>query len=1353
MADKDLRFRVTAKDETGATLVSLRGKLSDLDKTAQQASTGSTALGGALGKVGAIAGGFTVGAALVQLPGMLMAGAKGAAEDAASMDRLQQAVENTGSSFADYSSGIDDAIKKGQELAFTDGEISDALGTLVSLTGSTEEGMSRLGAAMDLARGAGIGLDQASKLLGKTSDENTSALARLGIKLDDTATAMDVLAAVEQKFGGQAGTFAESASGKYQLFQNQLVELQETIGGALLPAFEALVPAIAAAGEAITPLAEGFGTLVELGVAGISEGIRLLVDAFESLPEPVQEVIKVYLSLGPAMIFMQDQFKQTAAGILDAAASIIDALSFVADGFNETIGRIPGVENINLDKVINPLREMADELRASAEASGQAADGISGVGSAAEGAAGEFVKLGDALSEADTADALIELVENAGQLADVRFDEFLDGLTGVKERALDASIAQLELQKASEVDPAVIQSLEDQITALEQQKDAVNLTEDAWRTWYAAVGDMQGQLGGTEGDVIRMRDAIQGVADKTGDANGAIALANDLLFFMGPRADEAAQRLADLATEVGATEVKVDDFGNAVLTVNGQPIVVRLEDLATPGLLSIKSTVDGIPRFLTITAQVQINDALNQLATLTRSASSTRSVGVTRGVESAGRASYGRDPEGVLGIDIDTFVIAAEAVGEAIQNLPQLADEIADGIGNFLDTVGDAVSLIPDLVEAFAVLPDLAMPAQQSIDIFYGVLLNIGYVIERLPGMGEEIAADISNFLGVFGDGISLIPDIVEGLEVLDEIVTPSTTAIHRFAETIRLIGNQMAILPGLGGEIADDISSFISVTGDAVGLIPSLAEGLALIDQVIPPGMLAIYRFAETVRLIGQQVAILPGLGEEIADDISNFISVTGDALGLMDGLVEFLDRLDEITQPAPAQVLRFRNAILMIGNAFADLPGIGANIGEKIEAFLGVAGSAIGMIGDAVEGFARLPDIVVPEAEDLQTFADGIVSMVDVLIAALEEAEINLRGPLMENVAGFADAASSVLGSMGSALDIFTRWEEVLASIRKDEGRFEAVMDEFVDRFVYVVTQAILKIQTRLTPAQAELGAAIGGAASAVFGAISAGIDAMNGILEGSVPQFRDTTTAVMDGLVAAIEVINNYEGVLEQNAAQAQNLVAQVVAILEPLGQLVGGGFGGGGGGGGSSSGSGLNALDLLASALYQGGSRGGTPYLQLILNELQGGLSIAGGGALVSGASGGSSVPIASDEWGGMLTAVLGSVPAEAAGRIARLLEHVANAPELQGVLNSLAPDTGPARGYMYHPGTGEMVPLDSSRPGAGLSWEAPASAHELYLETLRLQPIEITLVMPNGDVIGKAATEGRSNDARRRGYLT
>src|SRR5207249_3068232 len=107
-------------------------------------------------------------------------------------------------------------IATGQKLGFEDDEIRNSFVKLAAATQSSDEAFKRQALAEDLARGAGIELTQASALLGKVTDENVNVFKRMGITLEKGSTEVELFAAIQQRFGGQAEAYAKSTAGQFE---------------------------------------------------------------------------------------------------------------------------------------------------------------------------------------------------------------------------------------------------------------------------------------------------------------------------------------------------------------------------------------------------------------------------------------------------------------------------------------------------------------------------------------------------------------------------------------------------------------------------------------------------------------------------------------------------------------------------------------------------------------------------------------------------------------------------------------------------------------------------------------------------------------------------------------------------------------------------------------------------------------------------------------------------------------------------------------------------------------------------------------------------------------------------------
>ncbi len=257
-----------------------------------------TAKDAASGVIRAVAGVLT--GALV---GALSDAANAAAQDEANTLKLTQAVQNSGASFEANSAIIAERIKLGQDLAFGDDATRDSLGALVQITGDLNKSLELQGLAMDLARAKGIDLTTASELIGKVAMGNTGMLARYGIVLKEGATAQEALAAMQQKFAGQAEVYGNSTAGSIAKVKDQVSEFKEGIGAALGPAgqYIALLPGLTSgfslvtgAGAALLPV---LGSVFTFITATAIPAAGSLIVALAPILIPIAAIVAAILLL------------------------------------------------------------------------------------------------------------------------------------------------------------------------------------------------------------------------------------------------------------------------------------------------------------------------------------------------------------------------------------------------------------------------------------------------------------------------------------------------------------------------------------------------------------------------------------------------------------------------------------------------------------------------------------------------------------------------------------------------------------------------------------------------------------------------------------------------------------------------------------------------------------------------------------------------------------------------------------------------------------------------------------------------------------------------------------------------
>jgi hypothetical protein len=162
--------------------------------------------------------------------------------------------------------------------AVSDDELRPALEKLVRGTGDVTKAQDLLSLALDISAGTGKDLGAVSDALSKAFNGQLGPLKKLDPALaslvENGASADEVFAALAGTFKGAASTAANTASGQMKSLSIQMGEFKESIGAAILPLVEKMLPALQAFSKwaqenpkLITILAAAMGVLAASIVA------------------------------------------------------------------------------------------------------------------------------------------------------------------------------------------------------------------------------------------------------------------------------------------------------------------------------------------------------------------------------------------------------------------------------------------------------------------------------------------------------------------------------------------------------------------------------------------------------------------------------------------------------------------------------------------------------------------------------------------------------------------------------------------------------------------------------------------------------------------------------------------------------------------------------------------------------------------------------------------------------------------------------------------------------------------------------------------------------------------------------
>jgi hypothetical protein len=197
------------------------------------------------------------------------AAAKAAMEDQKSAAELARQLKISTRATDDQVEATEDLIGK-MTLAtgVADTDLRTALATLARGMGSAELAQSNLNLALDISAATGKDLTSVSEALSKAYNGQTTALAKLDPSMrglvKEGASFQELGKIMEETFGGAATAAAETAEGRFKRMGVAIGEAQESIGAALIPIIEKLLPFLE---KAATWIGENTDLVVKLGVA------------------------------------------------------------------------------------------------------------------------------------------------------------------------------------------------------------------------------------------------------------------------------------------------------------------------------------------------------------------------------------------------------------------------------------------------------------------------------------------------------------------------------------------------------------------------------------------------------------------------------------------------------------------------------------------------------------------------------------------------------------------------------------------------------------------------------------------------------------------------------------------------------------------------------------------------------------------------------------------------------------------------------------------------------------------------------------------------------------------------------
>jgi hypothetical protein len=301
-------------------------------------------------------------AALAGLAVALGDATKAAMEDQQEQAALALTLQNVTGAGAAQTAQVEkqiSAMSRASGVADTDYRL--ALEALVRGTKDVGIAMNDMNLVMDISTATGMDSASVADALAKAYQGNFKALRSLSPEMStmikEGASLNEVMDVLGGTFGGATATSAETAAGKMKILKNSIGETKESIGAALLPVLEAVLPVLnkfAAWAQdnpkAFLAIAAAIGLVA---AAIVATNIAMAMNPFTLIAAGVALLVAALVVAYNKFDWFKTGVNAIINGILGAFESVVNGAIMMVNGIIRAYNAIPLAPDINTIAHVN----------------------------------------------------------------------------------------------------------------------------------------------------------------------------------------------------------------------------------------------------------------------------------------------------------------------------------------------------------------------------------------------------------------------------------------------------------------------------------------------------------------------------------------------------------------------------------------------------------------------------------------------------------------------------------------------------------------------------------------------------------------------------------------------------------------------------------------------------------------------------------------------------------------------------------------------------------------------------------------------------------------------------------------
>ena len=242
-----------------------------------------------------------------------------------------------------------------------DTEYRKALEALVRGTKDVGIAMNDMNLVMDISTATGMDSASVADALAKAYQGNFKALRSLSPEMStmikEGASLNEVMDVLGGTFGGATATSAETAAGKMKILKNSIGETKESIGAALLPVLEAVLPVLNQFAAWAQDNPKAFlaiaGAIGLVAAAIVATNIAMALNPFALIAAGVALLVAALVVAYNKFDWFKTGVNAIINGILGAFESVVNGAIMMVNGIIRAYNAIPIAPDINTSAHVN----------------------------------------------------------------------------------------------------------------------------------------------------------------------------------------------------------------------------------------------------------------------------------------------------------------------------------------------------------------------------------------------------------------------------------------------------------------------------------------------------------------------------------------------------------------------------------------------------------------------------------------------------------------------------------------------------------------------------------------------------------------------------------------------------------------------------------------------------------------------------------------------------------------------------------------------------------------------------------------------------------------------------------------